>query len=300
VSKILITGGTGLVGSYLTRELVKLGHEVVYLSRKPGEKKGIRLYEWNIEKGYIDEKAFEGVDVVINLAGAGIADQRWTKQYKEELYNSRILSTRLLVSALNKRTTPVRTFVSTSAIGIYANAPDKADETTPPGTDFLANLCRDWEQEASAIGRTRLVIIRVGMVLAAEAGLIPRLSKPVKYGVGAALAGGEQLVSWIHIQDLVGIYLKALADEGMEGIYNAVAPQSETNKALTLAIAERLNRHILLPSIPEMALKLLFGELASHLVANQNISAAKIKSAGYEFSYPSLSKALDNLMSDTI
>jgi uncharacterized protein (TIGR01777 family) len=297
VSKILITGGTGLVGTYLTRELLLLGHEVVFLSRKPGMKNGIRLYEWDIDKGYIDEKALEGIDAVINLAGAGIADKRWTRQYKEELYNSRVLSTRLLVSYIHKGIFSPGVFVSASAIGIYGDdTHQKADETASPAVNFLAELCSDWEHEASSVKDSRLVIIRTGIVLARDSGFIPKLSKPIRYGAGAVLVTGRQMISWIHIHDLVNIYLKAIADENLNGIYNGVSPGPENNKTITLAMAKKLNRKILLPPVPAIALKVLFGELSSTLVANQNVSSLKIEKTGFRFTYPTLQKALDDLM----
>jgi uncharacterized protein (TIGR01777 family) len=300
VSKILITGGTGLVGNFITQDLLNKGHEVVYLSRNEGTRAGVTVYRWDIHGAYIDPRAFEGVTAVIHLAGAGIADHRWTKSYKKELYESRIRSTRLLVDFINTHHIKLDAFVSTSAMGFYGNNTLKpAVESDKHGEDFLATLCNDWEYEAIKVHNTRLVILRVGVVLAKESGFIPKVARLIRCGVGSVLGNGQQLMSWIHITDLSSLYIKALTDSGMSGIYNAVSPNPESNRTITYAMAKVLQRPILLPPVPQIALKLAFGELSSTLLANQEISSAKTEQTGFKFTYPSLQKTLDNLLSDT-
>jgi uncharacterized protein (TIGR01777 family) len=297
VSKILITGGTGLVGTHLTKLLLKKGHSVVYLSRKSGEKNGIRLFKWDIERGELDIEAFNGVDAVVHLAGLGIADKRWTTDYKEKIYSSRIQSTQLLVNTILKNNIPLNSFVSTSAIGIYGNnITGTADENYPTATNFLAKVCHDWEHEAFKLQTTKVVIIRVGVVLAKESGFIPEVAKPIRYFMGAPLGNGNQHISWIHIDDLCAIYAQAILDPNMHGPYNAVAPTVISNKAITQDMATKMHRPILLPPVPKFVLQLLFGELSTTLVANQAVSSKKIEHTGFTFQFTTATEALNNLL----
>lgn len=299
---VLITGGTGLVGTHLSKLLLQNGHLVKLLGRNAGRFTNLPLYKWDIESGYIDSEALEGVDTIVHLAGAGIADKRWTDAYKAQIYNSRILSTRLLAKTLSGSTHSVKNFVSTSATGWYGlNTPKAATEELPAESTFLGTVCKDWENETLPIKETgiRTTILRVGVVFAAESGFIPEVAKPVKLGIGAALAGGKQLTSWIHINDLCNLYFKAITDQAMQGIYNAVTPYPETNQQLTKLIAEQLNRPIFLPPVPKWALKILFGQVADMLAANQWISAQKIEQTGFTFEYPKASDAIGSLLHHT-
>jgi uncharacterized protein (TIGR01777 family) len=299
MKKILITGGTGAVGTHLTQMLVARGYEVVILSRKAGIKNGIKLYSWNPINGDIDTAAFNQVNHVIHLAGAGIADHRWTDSYKKEIYDSRIQSTRLLVNTILQHNIQLDSFVSTSAIGIYGNAiQGVADESYPIAHTFLAKVCKDWENETNAIDAKgiRKVIVRVGVVLAKESGFIPEVAKPIKLFAGAVLGSGKQLLSWIHMDDLCGIYLKAIEDKCMVGPYNAVAPQPVSNKDITRSMAQKLHRPLFLPAVPEFMLRVLFGEVAGTLVADQAVSSKKIQEKGFIFQYPTLDTALNNLL----
>ncbi len=295
----MITGGTGLVGKHIASELVKSGNEVVLLGRKSGMFNGFTCFKWDPARQEMDTTALQGVQAIIHLAGAGVADKAWTKSYKQEIYDSRILSTRLLVNTLKNTPNQVQTFISASAIGIYGNnCSNTTGEDAPAADTFLARVCKDWESEAmkaESIG-LRTTIIRIGVVLAKEGGFIPQVAKPIKYYTGAALGSGNQYVSWIHIHDLAGIFIKAVFDEQMRGIYNAVAPHPVNNKTITNAIAKRIHRPILLPPVPTFALKIIFGEMASMLIANQYIDSNKIERCGFNFHYPSLDKALDELM----
>lgn len=293
--KIVITGGSGLVGKHLTSLLVQSGYEVAHIGRKSYITNGLICYEWNIDKGYIDPKALENTGYIIHLAGAGVADKRWTDARKKEIYESRIQSTRLLVNYLNQTPHQVKALIGTSAIGIYGNDTNNANENSPAASTFLGKVCSDWESETLK-ANLRTCIIRVGIVLAKEGGFIPEVAAPIKKLVGAALGSGKQYVSWIHIHDLCHIYLKAIQDSSIQGVYNAVAPNPVTNKELTQLLAKKLHRPILLPPVPTFALNLLFGEMASMLVANQKVSAEKIVSSGFQFSYPQLEQALDNLL----
>ncbi|MES2559128.1 MAG: TIGR01777 family oxidoreductase [Bacteroidota bacterium] len=299
MKKILITGGTGGIGTHLTKKLIAKGYEVVLLSRKAGIKNDIRLYEWSPVHGTIDLAAFNGVNHIINLAGAGVADHRWTRAYKKEIYNSRIQSTKLLVNTLIQQRIQVDSLVSTSAIGIYGNeVKGIATENQPPGDTFLARVCNDWETEANKATQVniRTVIIRVGIVLSKEAGFIPEVAKPIRLYAGAALGSGKQTVSWIHIDDLCNMFMKAIEDPTMSGPYNAVAPFPVSNADLTRSMADKLHRPILLPPVPKFMLQLLFGDIASTLVADQWVSSDHIQKTGFSFTYPTIDAALNNLL----
>jgi uncharacterized protein len=299
---VLITGGTGLVGSHLSKLLILNGYRVKLLGRKPGKINNLSVYKWDIEKGSIDPEAFVDVDTIVHLAGAGIADKRWTKAYKETIYNSRIDSTRLLAKTLWQKPHSVKNFVSTSATGWYGlNTPTATVETSLPANTFLGKVCADWERETEPIASMgiRTTLLRVGVVFANESGFIPEVARPVKLGIGAALAGGQQLTSWIHIDDLCAIYLKAISDPEMSGPYNAVAPNAETNLTLTQLIAQNLHRPLLLPPVPKWALKILLGEVADMLAANQWVSAAKIEATGFTFQFPKAPDAIRSLLGNT-
>lgn len=299
MKRILITGGTGGIGTPLTKMLLAKGYEVVMLSRKAGVKNGIKLYAWNPSIGTIDLEAFNGVNHVIHLAGAGIADHRWTEAYKKEMYDSRIQSTKLLVDTIIRNRLVLDSFVSTSAIGIYGNdVKGVAEENYPAGDSFLANLCKDWEAEALKATSTglRTVVIRVGVVLSKDSGFIPEVAKPIKLFAGAPLGTGKQMISWIHIHDLCNIFVKAISDTCLSGPYNAVSPFPISNKDITLKMAAKLHRPILLPPVPKFALQVLFGDMAGTLVANQEVSSARISKTGFTFSYPTVDDALNNLL----
>jgi uncharacterized protein (TIGR01777 family) len=296
MDKILITGGTGLVGSHLTTLLRSKGHEVVMLSRKAGEHKGIKLYEWNPTKGTIDIKAFDGVNKIVHLAGAGVADHRWTKNYKQQIIDSRVLSTQLLVDTIRNHNLTPEVLVSTSAIGIYGNqVRGEADEQSEPGISFLADVCKQWEKPLQN-NSYRTAIIRVGVVLAKESGFIPQVAAPIKWGVGAALGSGKQLMSWIHIDDLCHMYECALNQSNISGVYNAVAPLPVSNTEITKQMALRLKRPLILPNVPEFTLRMLFGEITDTLLANQHIKPTRFTQAGFNYQYPTLNLALDNLL----
>lgn len=296
---ILITGGTGLVGKKLSKLLINKGYTVSFLSRTAGEIQGITKFAWDLNKAWIDPRAFENIDHVIHLAGAGIADKRWTAQYKKEIYDSRILSTRLLTNEILKHKPSLKSFVSTSAIGIYGNnTDDQVGETANYATNFLAKVCADWEQETVRIQELgiRTTIFRIGVVLAKESGFVPQVAKPIRYGVGAALGNGNQKISWVHIDDLCAMFLRAIQQTNMHGVYNAVAPEETDNKSITYLMAKLLHRPILFPPIPTFLLKIVFGEMATLLVASQSVSSAKLSENGFQFQCPELEKALRSLI----
>jgi uncharacterized protein len=294
--KILITGASGLVGTRLTQLLLEKGHEVSHLgrSKKSG---GVRSFVWDVKKGMIDPEALQNIDAVIHLAGSGIADERWTKERKQDILESRTKSTALLVQKLNQGDNAVKTLVSASAIGYYGMTLDSKEftEVSQPGEGFLADVVSAWEHEADQLKDKRLVKIRIGVVFSKNDGALKEIAKPVRWGVGAPLGSGEQYVSWIHLDDLCAIFIKAVEDESLNGGYNATAG-SVTNRELTKAIAKTLHKPLWLPSVPGFALKLVLGEMADLVLYGSNVSSNKIKQAGFTFKYNTLEKALNNLL----
>lgn len=296
MSRILITGASGLVGTRLTQLLLEKGHEVSHLgrSKKSG---GVKSFVWDVKKGTIDSEAVQGIDTVIHLAGSGIADERWTKERKQDILESRTKSTALLVQTLNEGYSSVKTLVSASAIGYYGMTLDAKEftESSRPGEGFLADVVTAWEHEADQLKNKRLVKIRIGVVFSENDGALKEIARPVRWGVGAPLGTGQQYVSWIHLDDLCAIFIKGVEDETMYGAYNATAG-SVTNRELTSAIAKTLHKPLWLPAIPAFALKLVLGEMADLVLYGSNVTSSKIKQAGFTFKFDNLEKALNDLL----
>ncbi len=298
--KILITGGTGLVGTYLTDLLVAKGYEIVFLSRQEGiTKKGIRKYKWNIHEKYIDKKAFEGVTTIVHLAGASVAGKRWTNNYKKEIYNSRVQTTKLLVQEAKKHASNLESVVCASAVGFYGMTIDQTifTEENNASTDFLAKVTADWEKEIDGFSSNyRTVKLRIGIVLSEKGGALEQMVQPIRFGVGAALATGKQYISWIHIHDVCAMFIESIENSKYQGVYNAAASKPITNKEITKAIAEVLNKPLFLPNIPSFILKIMLGEMGELVAQGTFVSNDKIKKEGFQFRYDSLKLTLENLL----
>lgn len=299
MAKILITGGSGLVGRAISELLLNNNHQPVWLGREAGIVDGIKKFKWDVATGYIDEKAFDSVEHVIHLAGAGIMDKRWTEQYKKEVIDSRVKSSELLFKYISKNKYPVKTLVGASAVGYYGaiQSNEVFTETHAPGNDFLANCCVLWENSyapfiASGI---RTTLLRTSLVLSKKGGPYKPLSVPFKLGLGAALASGKQYFPWIHINDLSAMYVKALFDADLNGVYNAAATEQPTNKQFSKQLAKSLHRPFFLPNLPKGLLKLALGENAVVVTEGVNVSNQKIKAAGFKFEFETLDKALEEL-----
>lgn len=299
--KILVTGSSGLVGTALIEELKHSGHTVVRLVR-PGSAatgRGTEGFDvqWNPATGSLGGAAV-GADAVVNLAGASIADGRWTDQRKEVLRTSRVANTDALVNALARMAIRPRVLVSASAIGIYGNRGDEQlTEESVPGHDFLSILAKDWEAsavKAEAIG-VRVVRARFGIILAHEGGALPQMVRPFKFGLGGKLGSGRQWMSWVTLTDTVRILRLALEDGALRGPVNVVAPEPVRNSEFTEVLGKTLNRPAIL-SAPEFALKLAMGEMAeSLLLASQRVLPASLTRLGYKFIHPELARALSSL-----
>ncbi len=297
--RVLITGASGLIGSKLTEMLVAEGYQVVHLGRSKKEGK-IPSFTWDVSRGVIEEEALKGVDAIIHLAGAGIADKPWTEKRKQEIRDSRTKSTRLLFDQLKKGNHTVKAFVSASAIGYYGFEGGETvfAEDSKPGSDFLASVVKDWEAEIDHIQELniRTVKIRIGIVLSEQGGALKEMANPVRWGVGAPLGSGKQYMSWIHIDDLCRMFIYALKNDQLHGAYNGVGPSWVNNKELTQAIAKALKKPLWLPSVPGFVLKLMLGEMADLVLKGSKVSGEKIAQAGFTYQYPDLDEALINLL----
>ena len=298
--KVLITGGTGLIGTRLSEMLIDAGYEVALLSREPAKSSHYRSFRWNPAAETIDEAAVPYADFIINLAGSSVADGKWTNERKHDIMGSRLGGLKLLHRELAKPGHQVKAVISASAIGIYGDAGDALlTEETPPGLpthDFLADVAHQWELAAAPIAALgiRTVIPRIGVVLSADGGALPQIARPVKLGAGAALGNGRQYMSWIHIDDLCRLFLAMLEDDTWQGTYNAVAPNPVTNEEFTKTLAEVLHRPLLLPKVPAFGLKLAMGEMSDIVLASQRVSAARVLAHGFRFEYPELRAALES------
>lgn len=297
-NSVLITGASGLIGGHLVEKLLQKGCRVSQLGRA-GKAGVVPAYHWDPDTGYFDRKALQGVDTIVNLAGAGIADKRWTTSRKAEILDSRVKSARLLRDTLLAGPHSVKTVIAVSAIGYYGAAGDQHafTEEDAPGTDFLASVVKQWEQEIQPITEAgiRLVTLRVGVVLNLRGGALPEIMRPIRFGLGAPLGNGKQLVSWIHIDDLCELFAWAI-DHPVQGIFNAVAPEAISNLELTRKLARRLKRPLLLPPVPGFLMRLALGEMAGLVLSGSRVSSARVIREGFRFRFPNCDQALDNLM----
>ena len=301
--KIVITGGTGFIGRALCTTLLQGGHRVTVLTRQRGQvdhrpELPIQAVEWNARDSGPWEQVLEGADAVINLAGAPIADVRWTDKRKQLLTDSRVLTTRLLVRALSRSSSKPVTFISASGIGYYGASDDRRlDEGAMRGQGFLADLCLAWEAEAlrAAEVGTRVIILRTGMVLEQDGGALPKMLLPFGLFAGGPIMPGSQWVSWIHRLDHIGLVQWALTTEAVSGPINAVAPEPVTMKTFCEVLGRVLHRPSWLP-VPRFALNILLGELGTLMTTGQRVIPAKAMAGGYRFQYPTLEQALRDVL----
>ncbi len=307
---VLITGGTGLVGTAVKALLEQKGYEVVLLTRSKIPLKG--QAHWDINAGTIDSTVIAAADYIIHLAGAGVADKRWSASRKQEILDSRTKSSALLVKALQETPNKVKAVISASAIGWYG--PDNNDthnnegaaqgfvETDPSYPDFLGTTCAAWEASIAPVTantnglQKRLVFLRTGIVLSKHGGALKEFLKPLAVRMAAVLGNGKQMISWIDVRDLAKMFVYALENESISGSYNAVAPAPVSNKTLTQTLAKVLYGSFYITTyVPSFVLKIMLGEMSIEVLKSTTVSAKKIQDAGFVFDYPEISKSLSTL-----
>lgn len=298
---VLIFGGTGFVGRNLTEELAANGYKVCVVTRnykkniKPFGNK-VQLIQWDNISPLSSIYEIQQVDVVINLSGESIGNSRWTKSKKEKILASRIKTTSAIVAAINNDFIKPKVFINASAVGYYGPCGDEEiTESDEVGQDFLAQVCRNWENEVYKVKNiTRVVTIRIGVVLGSE-GALNRMALPYKFYLGGPIGKGNQWLSWIHIQDLVRMIMFIIQHQEIVGAVNAVAPEPVRNKDFNKLLGEVLNRPSWLP-VPEFLIKIVLGQMAEMLLHGQRVFPQKITNNGFEFSFPKLKSALDNAL----
>ncbi len=300
MKKVLISGGSGLIGTRLTAMLLEEGYEVSHLSRSAKKKKGIEVFKWDVEASKIPSEAVKGVNHLIHLAGAGIADKRWTKSRKKDIIDSRIKSTALLRRVLEESGQKLDTYIGASAIGYYGNRGEALlTEDAESGNNFTSETTVLWEKAHSTIKpfAKRMVMPRIGIVLSDKGGALPKSVQPAKFGLSTFFGRGKQFYSWIHQEDMCRILLYAIENEQLEGVYNAVAPLPVRNLAYAKAIARAVNRPELIFPAPEFALRIALGEMADIVLDSVNCSSKKIEEAGFKFLYKDIDSALSAIYS---
>jgi uncharacterized protein len=294
---VLITGGTGFIGRYLTKKLIERDYTVSILSRnsKPNTH-NVSYYTWNITTQSIDEAAINNADYIIHLAGENIAEKRWTDKRKEAILNSRVQSIQLIYDVLKKNNKKVEAFVSASGIGFYGavNGGGICTESTLPANDFVGKVCQEWENTADLMTSLgiRTVKIRTGLVLGKNGGIVKELTPIFKRGFGSALGSGKQYMPWIHLHDLCMMYIEAIENKKMIGSYNATINDSTTNLIFSRTFASTFGYPVWMPKLPAFLIRLGLGERAKLLLTGRRVSSDKVKKIGFRFQYKNLEQAL--------
>lgn len=298
IKTVLLAGGSGLIGSRLKEHLESKKYRVLNFTRKGADPtKG--LYHWDPEKKIIDEAAIKQADILINLAGTSIADSRWTARQKRKIINSRIFATDLLTHTLQQVPNNITTVINASAIGIYGNTDNRIiREDSYPSNDFLGQTCKRWEDAALNFKKSgkRLVIFRIGLVLSEDGGFLKPLMKAIQLGIAPVFGNGEQYQSWIHIDDLCRMFNKAITNEKMEGVYNAVGPCPLSNYNFMKLLAQLKEGNQFLIKIPSFLMKIIMGEMSALVLEGTRASSKKMEDTGFTFTYPQASHALRNIL----
>jgi uncharacterized protein len=306
---VIISGGTGLVGKALTRLLTAKGYKVIILSRQLPAGNGavlansnISLAKWDVKKQEMGIAALQQADYIIHLAGAGVMDKKWTEAYKKEIVESRVNSSKLIVESLQQHPNKIKAIISASAIGFYGKdeePPKVFTEDDTPDNNFLGETCKLWEASMQPVVQLnkRLVQLRIGIVLSQDGGALKEFMTPIKMGAAAILGNGRQIISWVHIDDLCRMFLFAIENENMNGVYNAVAPNPVNNKVLTVTLAKKMKRLFYIPLyVPTFILKIMLGGRSIEILKSTTVSCKKIITAGFNFQFENIEKALDDLI----
>ncbi len=300
MNKVLITGASGLIGTELTNYLLKNNFDVIHLSRSRKNNSSVPTFIWDINKQYLEDGALDNVNHIIHLAGAGIADKRWTEKRKQEIIDSRTKSAELLFNEITKLDKKPDTFISASAIGYYGAITSKKifTEEDKPANDFQGKVCQLWEKSADKFDelKIRTVKLRFGVVLSEKGGALKKMILPTKLGIGSALGSGKQYLPWVHVDDVVKIIKKSIGDQLMKGVFNVVAPSYNIYNDFAKTLAAVLKKPFFMPNVPSFVLKLIFGEMAQIILEGSRVSSQKIIDSGYEFQFPNLKNALEDLL----
>jgi len=304
MATVLIAGGTGLIGTALTKALVLKNYDVIILSRskKSVNEKNVSYSVWDVNGQTIHEETVKKADFVIHVAGANVGEKRWKKERKKEIVDSRVNAAELITKALREIPNHVKAVISSSAIGYYG--PDRQNanakpfiESDPPFSDFLATTVQKWENAMQPVKERgkRLVVFRTGIVLSNEGGAYKEFKKPLKFGLASILGDGNQIISWIHVDDLVRLYIEAIEDENWSGVYNAVAPNPVSNRELIKEMAKQANGFHITAKIPSFMLKVVLGEMSTEVLKSTTVSADKVQQQGFQFLFPTIQQAIVSL-----
>ena len=312
MQRVLITGGTGLIGRSLTSILLEKGYEVLIVTRNPSKYKRnenefaherLSYFDWDPTKRTIDETAIRNANIVINLACAGIADKRWTSKRKKEIVSSRVNAAETIVKAIQEIPNTINTVINASAIGWYGDDNKRKSknafvESDPNDSEFLGTTCKSWEdsiEPVKSLGR-RLVKFRTGIVLSGEGGALKEFKRPIRFGIATILGRGDQMISWIHVDDLCRMFIHAIENISLEGVYNAVSPNPVSNKNFVTALATKMKSNFFIPFyVPIFLLKIVLGEVSIEVLKSATVSAEKIRRTGFQFIYPSVESAFADL-----
>lgn len=295
---VLITGGSGFIGIRLSKMLIKKGYKVIWLSRIRDIKAEIPRYRWDYQQGQIDIEAIEQTDIIVHLSGSNLGEGRWTKSKKQEIVDSRVLTSNLLLDTFKSLNKAPEVFISASAVGYYGINTDEniyTEEDIPASNDFLSNTCKEWELAVLKFQQelnVRTVILRTSFVVSKDSDAFKKMILPIRFGLGAPIGNGKQYMSWIHLEDLCNLYIKTIEDISMSGIFNAAAPTFSTNRQFMYSLAKEMNRPFIIPYLPPILIKLFMGESACIILEGSRVSSEKVLNSGYKFQYPTVEEAI--------
>lgn len=299
---ILITGGSGMIGRELTKQLTKKGYRVIWLSRERHVKGEIPRYRWDYRRGEIDEEAVEQADVIIHLAGSNLGEGKWTRGKKQKIVESRVETSKLLLETVKRKEKRLEAFISASAVGFYSMVTQDrifTEEDAPAQDDFLSRTCRKWEAAAFRFEQelgVRTVALRTAFVIAEESDAFKKLMLPTRLGLGSPLGTGKQAMPWVHIGDLCRMYTMAIEDESMRGVYNTAAPEQITNAEFMRTLANEMKRPFLFPKVPSFMMRLVMGEAARMVLKGSPVSSEKIIRQGFSFHYPTAEEGIKDVL----
>jgi uncharacterized protein (TIGR01777 family) len=300
MAKVLITGGSGSIGKYLVPRLLFKGHQVSIIGRSKTDIPGVESFIWDLNKEELDERALIDITHIIHLAGAGIADKSWSPARKKEILESRVKPLQMLAKTLQSRNQRIKAIISSSAVGYYGGltSDEIFSEESSSATDFLGTTCRMWEDAVQVFKPVadREVRVRTSVVLMKEAGALPKLVTPTKLGLGAAIGSGNQWMPWIHVQDLVELFVQAVENTNLNGPYNVAAPEHANQNTMIKKIGKALNRPTFLPPVPKFLIKTVMGEMSTVVTDGSRVSNQKLIDSGFEFEFPKLQRALNDLL----